>query len=617
MNIFYKRIKHKSNLYLAVFIFIIISSSTLFSQNMPSYDLPGVIVTAGRTPVTFSELTRDVSVIYPEQIKSAPVNSIQDLLKYVSGVDLKSRGIDGVQSDVSIRGGTFEETLVLIDGVKMSDPQTGHHNLNLPVNLDDVERIEILKGQGSRIFGPNAFSGVINIITKKPHETTMSAQLSGGQNNFYEGSLSAAWGVGVFSNRASISKKKSDGYIYNTYFDISNVSYGASLNTPAGVINLLAGYNDKTFGANSFYSSLYPNQWEHTKTKLVNLSGELGNSDLYFSPKIFWRHHDDDYILDFNRPAFYRNIHKTDSYGFEIQSSLKSSIGTTSFGGEYSKDKIESTNLGNHSREKKGIFAEQLFEPLQNLTFQAGAFVYNYAEVGWKFWPGFDAGYKFENTRIFASIGKAFRIPTYTELYYKSPVQSGNPDLKYEETLNYEIGVVHNLKGADLNLSLFRKEGKNIIDWTRAVSTDVWMVRNIAEINTNGIEAGVAVHPDQYITELPVKTVSVSYTYLNADKKTEGFQSQYLLDHLRNQLIINVAHDFFFDIKANWLFRYEDRINFEDHFLTDLDISRRIDQFDVFIKATNIFNKPYMDITGVALPGRWITAGIKWNMTDN
>lgn len=578
------------------------------------YELNEIIVTAGRVPSSFSNLNRNVVVITSEEISETPVNSVQDLLQYVSGVDLKSRGINGVQSDVTIRGGNFEQTLILIDGVKVSDPQTGHHNLNLPISLDDVQRIEILKGQGSRIFGPNAFSGVINIITKKGSQKSLSLTASGGENNFYDGAIHAAYPIGILSNNISFSKKKSDGYIHNTNFDIINFSYNANLQTDPGKINLFFGLNDKKFGANGFYSPIYPNQWEHTTTKLLNLSADLGNNVLTFSPKIYWRRNDDDYQLDYERPAFYENFHQTNVYGAEIQASYKSNLGTTSLGGEFIQEKIESTNLGNHSRDKKGIFVEQKFSPFQDFNIVVGGFAYDYASVGWKVWPGISVGYNISNKiRIYGSAGKAFRIPSYTELFYKSPTVNGNPDLKYEETTNYELGFRFNENIFSSEINLFRKEGKNLIDYVRISEDSAWRARNIAKVNTNGFEINLSLHPALY-KNFPIKKISFTYTYLNSDKKTDQFESQYLLDYLRNQLVFSVENNWWFDILQNWIFRYEDRINFEDHFIFDSQISKSFNNFKIFVKATNILNQSYMQISGVPLPGRWISAGIKFTL---
>jgi vitamin B12 transporter len=191
-------------------ILLVLANDIITSQEDREYQLEDVVVTASRTPLKSSDLTRNVVIINAEEIKKAPVSSVQDLLKYATGIELKRRGVDGVQGDVSIRGGSFEQTLIMIDGVKITDPQTSHHNLNLPVSLNDIERVEILKGQGSHIYGPNAFSGIVNIITRKGYKKSLSIAGTGGENNYYDYSLGFSYPIENFSNRVSFSRQKSD-----------------------------------------------------------------------------------------------------------------------------------------------------------------------------------------------------------------------------------------------------------------------------------------------------------------------------------------------------------------------------------------------------------------------
>ena len=601
---------------------LVVVSVTFLILNIKSnaqvihHQLQDVVVTASRTPISFSDLTRSVIVIDSSEIKETPVNSIQDLLQYAIGVDIKQRGIDGTQADASIRGGTFEETLILIDGVKMSDPQTAHHNLNLPISLDNVERIEILKGQGSKIFGPNAFSGVINIITKKSHSRSLSVEALGGQNSYYNTSLSASVPIWKISNNFSITKYKSDGYRYNTNFDMNNISFGSSLNAKDVNVNLLLGYNDKKFGASGFYTSTFKNEWEHTTTKIANLSSDITINNFTISPKLNYRRNDDRYLLDYTNPSFYENIHHTDVYGFELQSSLKTNLGVTSIGGEFNHDKITSTNLGNHQRDKKGFFAEQKFSPIEKLNIILGGFAYDYSSIGWKFWPGIDASYNLiSDIRLFGSVGKAFRIPSYTELYYNDPVTKGDPNLLYEETTNFEMGLNLTQNFFNVELSLFRKQGKNIIDWFKLNKNDSkWTVRNIAKVNTNGFEINFYTNPQIIFKKLPFNKVGIGYTYLDSDRKTSEFISRYALDYLRHQLVVTISNNFFWGIKQSWAFRYENRVNFEDHFLADANFYRQINMFTIILKATNLFNKTYHDIDTAPLPGRWIIGGIKLNI---
>jgi len=318
-------------------------------------------------------------------------------------------------------------------------------------------------------------------------------------------------------------------------------------------------------------------------------------------------------LLDYENPSFYKNNHQTGIYGFEIQSSLTTDFGITSIGGEYKKDLIESSNLGNHQRENYGAFAEQNLKLINDFNFIISAFAYKYAEFGWKLWPGLDMSYKIKsNLRLFGSVGKAFRIPSYTELYYSDPITIGDPNLQYEETVNYEIGANYAEAVYNVNASVFRKEGSNIIDWVRYSSDERWQVMNIAEVNTNGFEVGFSIEPQKIISKIPLYKLGINYTYLQSDKTTAEFQSRYVLDYLKHQLIINLSNPLFFDINQSWFLRYEDRINLGSNFIVDTQLAYKINSFNLFIKATNLFNKPYEDIVGLPLPGRWITAGIKY-----
>ena len=584
------------------------------AQQDSLHEMNEVVVSAARVPLTFSDLARTVIVLDEKTIQTLPTDNIQDLLKYFGGVDLKLRGVEGVQGDVSIRGGTSDQTLILINGIKLNDPQTSHHNLNLPISLENVERIEVLKGQGSRIYGPNAFSGVINIITKKEHTPNLSISALAGEHNLFETNFSAAYPVGITANTITFSKKKSDGYTFNTDFDITSFLIQQNFGFVRKNINLMFGYDDKKFGANSFYSNLFPNQWEHTTTKLLAGTADIQAGAFVLSPKLYWRRNDDDFFLDHNRPDWNRNIHQTNSYGGEIQSSVKSSIGTTTFGGEFAEDEIASTNIGDHTRTKGGFFAEQVIEPLKNFSSSFGIFAYNYSGIGWKFWPSIDAAYHFsEHAKIYGSIGKAFRMPTFTDLYYLSPANIGNQNLTYEETTNYELGFSFMESFFEAGTSVFLNDGHNLIDWVRNSSFAPWIVQNVTNVKTYGAELNTTVDLRKLLENPILRTVGVSYTYLTANRQTGNYQSKYLLDHLKHQLIINLTDILPLGILQSWSFRYEDRQNFQSHFILDTQIIKHFGDFELLLRANNLFNKTYSDFPGVPLPGRWVSVGLKYS----
>jgi len=606
-----------TNQKLIVLFVIHFYASLLFSQEKV-YKLNEMVVTAGRTSTKISETTRNIQIIKAEEITTSPVNSLHDLLQYVAGIDMKQRGVDGVQADVSIRGGTFEQTLVMIDGVKISDPQTGHHNLNLPLMLDQVERIEIIKGDGSSSFGANAIGGVINIITKKGNGKNAALQAAGGQHGFYDLSLSGSYGFNSVSNLFSFSKKKSDGYRHNTNFDEITASYRSSVLLGEQLIDFAFGYDDKIFGANSFYSDKFPNQWEHTRTKLASVAGEVNVVKLLISPKLFWRRNDDEYLLNYQNPSFYRNVHKTNVYGMEVQAAFQTELGASAFGAEVNRDVIVSSNLGNHARERFGAFVEQKIAH-KNLNFTLGFFAYKYANAGWKFWPGISAGYTvFPSIRVFASYGKAFRLPSYTELYYnyyltpKNGTQKGNPDLKFEESTNFEVGAHVTFENLISTVSIFRREGKNNIDWGKAITDSLWHSYNILTTGTSGFEVTTEMNIEK-ITTYSIKKLTLGYTFLNVavSLNKEKFQSRYLLDNLKHQLVIGISNALYFDITQVWMLRYEHRITGDKNFLVDTQLKKSFTYFEVFLKATNLFNKSYKDFNAVFLPGRWLLAGVK------
>ena len=597
----------------SVLLFFVLSN--IYSQNINEYKLNDVVVSGGRSPISMDNSSRNVIVLSGAQMMLLPVNTIQDLLQYVSGVDLKLRGAEGVQADISLRGGSFEQTLILVNGIKMTDPQTGHHNLNIPFSVNDIERIEIVKGQASKTFGPNAFSGVVNIITKKNTPSELRLESFAGQHNFYSAGISGGYGFDGFNNRLSFNRSKSDGYKRNTEFEQTAINYTGNYSFTAGAVNLLLGFIEKDFGANSFYTSRFPDQAEHTITKIVNISADIGRENFIVTPKLYWRRNDDEFVLNKFNPSFYRNRHQTNIYGAELQTTIKSNVGSTSLGIEFSTDEITSNNLGEHNRQKQGLFFEHIWDLFGNLHLNAGGFVYKYSNLNWQIWPGFDAAYNFSPyIKTFISVGKSFRIPSYTDLFYSDPVTLGNNKLKPEEAFTYELGLNYNSEFFSSSVSLFRREGKNIIDWVRDADKSQWMARNITTVITNGLEVGFIFFPKHLIDMLPIVSAGINYTYLNSDKKSDNLESRYVLDHLKHQAIINLTHELFYDISGTWFLRYEDRLNYEDHFLTDVQFQKTITNFNLSLKATNLFNKTYHDIAGVTLPGRWITAGVNYTL---
>ena len=273
---------------------ILINNSTLVAQTdtifIPGkFEVEEVEIIGHRAPGVFSDVARVIDVIDKQELDHAPVQSLNDLIEFLPNIDLRQRGNLAVQADIGIRGGSFDQTLILINGIPFNDPQTGHHNLNLPFELASVEKIEILQGPGSGIYGANAFSGAINIITKTGYVNKTNVSLTAGQNSYFKTGLSAGHSVKNLAYYIGFTGSSSAGY---TDFQNFNVYYQGDYMSPIGKFDFQAGYLNKAFGANGFYTPKYPEQFEQIKNRFVAFSYSTGKSvktRLFFS----WRRHQD------------------------------------------------------------------------------------------------------------------------------------------------------------------------------------------------------------------------------------------------------------------------------------------------------------------------------------
>lgn len=601
-------------MYKNLILILVLSSTILFAQQETIYELDEeIVVTASQIPTAFSDVARTISVLNRADIARLPVQSIADAIDYLSGVDMQQRGPNGVQSDVSIRGATFEQTLILIDGVKVSDSQTGHHNMNIPLTLEDIEKIEVLKGPGSKHFGPNALGGVINIITKFSEKKQVSLYESFGQHQFYDVGATVSLPLENIQTRFSIQKSATEGYRENTDFNGHNSSFASRISLNANWdADLLMGLSDKKFGANSFYSPNFPMQWEHTRTLFVKSGLGYKSGRYWYNTKFSFRRNDDTFMLDRDNPMFYQNQHQTNSTALEMHLGVHHILGITSFAAEYNLESISSNNLGQHKRNKSGLYLEHQFEQTWYRLIVGGSF-YQVSDWGWNLWPGIDGRINFSrNMHLFASVGKAFRVPTFTELYYWDPANSGNADLKEESAWIYEAGFGYSNSGFRAQLSIFQRDSKQLIDWIWQDDKNYWQVQNVPEIRTTGLEVGLNFRPEIEKSPSFIQHLSIQYTYLNSVKDVQGSISKYTLSYLRHQFIAGLTHVVFYPhIQVAWKFRWEDRLLYDSRFLTDFRLKWTLELLQFNLDVVNLWDQEYEDYFNIPLPGRWIKFGIQ------
>ncbi len=602
---------------------ILLTSSLLFWLSMLSaqpdtLDLDQVVVQSNRIELKFSEVSRSMEIITKEEIAVAPVQSVAELLHYVSGVDIRQQGINGMQADVSIRGGTFEQALILLNGIKLSDPQTGHHNLSLPIDIESIERIEVLKGPGARIYGQNAFAGAINIISKVPDERYSAIQLNAGENALGGIRVSAALPNSNFKQFLSFSKHFSEGYRHNTDYGMHTLWYQNQFKFINNEVNLFAGMAERSFGANGFYASpQFEDQHETVQTSLVALEFKHVTRNLISKPRFYWRRNQDKYILFKDNPSIYQNLHISQTYGFEWNNSLSSKLGTTGIGLDLNRVRLQSNNLGWYHRNVAGIFLEHRFE-YGNLDITPGAAYYYYSDFGSRFFPGIDLGYRISPAvQAFANIGYTWRIPSFTDLYYQGPTNLGNPDLTPESALSYEAGLKYNQKGMHAQVSGFYRDGNNLIDWAKQTAADtLWQPLNYNNINTYGFDLSLGINLPRLLEHnFFIKNIKLAYTFLESEQvELDVVASRYTFDQLRHQFIFGFDYHIIAGLNHSIRYRYADRVSeaVGDYHLVDSRLSWKTKIATLYIEATNLFDQEYSESSLVPMPGRWIRGGVNF-----
>ena len=608
--------------FLLTFLPILLFALGLSAQNIQdTIGIPDVLVAENRIALPFSEQSRSIQLIHASQIAQMPVQSLNELLLFVAGVDVRQRGVHGVQADIGIRGGTFDQTLVLINGVKLLDPQTGHHSMNLPVSIDDIERIEILKGPGARVYGQNAFSGAINIVTKKIESNQIQLALRAGENALLGGHFSASHAGRKFQQMIAVAHDQSDGYRFNTDYSVRSVFYQNNLKLGEGDLKFIAGHASRKFGANGFYASPdFMDQYEETRTSFLHLEYQRTANKWQLTPRISWRQNKDDYVFLRHNPSFYQNVHKGQTLAAELHATHTGTTGTTGIGLELMNVNLESNNLGNRDRKIASLFVEHRFYLAERWDITPGVSMSYFTDFGNRFFPGIDIGYRINNRmKLYANTGYTYRVPTFTDLYYEDRANNGNPDLKPEEAIAYELGFKYNKAGMSIQTALFQRDGVDLIDWTKSADTLKWTPVNINKLSTKGFELSFQAYWPILLNKKHsfVDRIHFNYTYLNANiKDNEAAFSRYALENLRHQLVVGFTYNLFWGIQHSIYYRFTERVNLPSYQLVDTRINYKKKNLSLFFEATNLFSQSYKESNLVIMPGRWLRFGVGWQLRN-
>ncbi|HBT85869.1 MAG TPA: TonB-dependent receptor [Porphyromonadaceae bacterium] len=614
------------------------------SDSIPPTELDEVVVTASKVAMPLNLAAKQVTVISRQEIERAPVRSIEDLLNYVAGVDILQRGPHGVQADITLRGGSFDQTAILLNGINLTNPHTGHYSFDIPINISDIERIEIVQGPSSLVYGAGAFSGGVNIITKKDTKSNVYAKVEGGMHGLFGADTRGAIAGESYTHSLSTGYKRSDGYIPNSDYDIYNLLWQSRFDINGSNIDFQAGLNDKAYGANTFYTAAYPNQFDDTQGLFFSLKGET-NGKLKLTPHIYWSRHYDEFQLiregTPDKPSWYtdHNYHRSDVFGMNLNMQYASRFGITSFGGEFRNEGILSNVLGNAMEEPIGkytksdnrtnisYYAEHNFI-LNRITLSLGGLInYNTAVTDkFDFYPAINGTFRATNKlSLYASWNKATRMPTFTDLYYTTATHTGNSNLEAELSEAFEVGAKYNhhiVKGA---IAVFNMAGKNMIDWVKPSPEALWESTNHTQINKKGVETNISFDFKEWLGDnQPINSFNVGYMYIDQERVEDELISNYTLNHLRHKFTAGLHHDLIKNLTLSWNFRWQERngsyvkysdllpgerVDYAPFSILDVKANYKIRNTDFFVNANNIFNSVHVDLGNIPQPGFWLSGG--------
>lgn len=630
--------------------------------------------TASRAPMAAALAARPVMTLSREQLAAAGVTSLNDVLKLCAGIDVRQRGAFGVQSDISINGGTFDQITILINGASNNNPRTGHQTAIYPLNLSDIERIEVLEGAASRVLGTQAFSGAINIVTRQSPGSQVN--LSGGSHGTLMAEARTAHRHALSSRQSlswslSQSYQRSDGAVPNSDFKggktFAQVRYEAPLLRLDGQV----GVNLLDFGANTFYSPKYPNQWERTRQLNLTLRGET-RGRIRFTPQLSWVRSTDNFQL-IRSTATAENFHRGDVLTAGLNAWTHWALGRTAVGAEVREERVYSTNLGHplplaeqlpigghpYVKEEKGFRVDaqghkafyDKFVSRTNFSYFAehnivfpewtvslGLMAQHHSSYGHdlRFYPGVDVAYRpTDRWRIFASWNKALRLPTFNDLFYNSPTHQAGKDIRPEENTSLRLGLTHQVaQGLTLSASGFYNQGNDLLDWVKLSAEDKkYTSINLAQLHSYGLSLSAQAHFASLLGEQqPLRSLRLDYAWLNqsASHTQTIYKSLYALEYLRHKLTAQLDHRIYQQLGASWTLRLQERNGAYEVFdrtthkstgqlapygtqlLLDARLHWKAERYMIYLDVHNATDHHYFDIGNVEQPGRTFLLGASY-----
>ncbi len=604
-----------TNVYLFLFVIgITFPKSMAGQQSLEGQALDSITITSARIELPFKENSRTITVISSKDINESPATNLAELLQQEAGIDVRRQGVNGMQSDLYIRGGSFDQTLLLVDGIKVEDPQTGHHTLNMALPLEVIERIEIIKGPAARVFGQNAFTGAINIVTKSSVDHINSVGYKSGSYNQQQGNVTLGTQLGNSTVIGHASVNTSEGYRYNTDFENQNYFIKGRFNTTSNPIDVIGYLAKRKFGANQFYAvESGSDQYEETQSSLVGASTKFETETFKITPRVYWKRTQDMYLFKREDPSFFRNLHISNKTGVQVNASYTSTVGITGFGVDVAKVFMTSTNLGERDRLMANLFLEHRFSLANNsLDITPGLSVNYFSDFKFHAFPGVDVGYTINDRfKVYANIGYTYRVPTYTDLYYVGRTDLGNENLVPEEALSEEAGLKYFGTSFNAYVAVFNRSSNNLIDYTKENEADKWEATNLKSLNSKGAELNVS---SRFKSGLYTQNINLGYTYLDenlSDVKTA--YSKYVINSLKHHFTATFRSQFLKNVSQSIVYKFAERASGTSYSVVDVQATLTISALELSIIGNNVFNAEYVETGFVPMPKGNVLVGVKYS----
>ncbi|UCD15081.1 MAG: TonB-dependent receptor plug domain-containing protein [Candidatus Omnitrophota bacterium] len=522
------------------------------------------------------------------EIAQAPFNSLEEIVDYCSSINLKSRAPFGVQQDISLRGSTFEDNFVSLAGIDISDPQSGHFSLEIPLTSADLEEIEVFKDAQK-----------LNFVPKKPKDKGVLLRSSFGQHALWEKLLSFNFPLKDVNNRISVEHKVSSGGRQDTDFDIYNFSCHSLLEDEFKELEFLFGATKRDFGADAFYVTSRPHEQEHITQRFFSLRSALLQENSKLDNTIYFRRHSDKYILDRHNKPLYTNYHTTYVYGSQTSFDFYDDL-YLSFNIE--REKVTSTNIDTHYRLRKGVAAGIKERRINDFIFDAGAGVDYYERWQYLEKAHLKAGYFLkDDLKLKFCFNRFWRPPSFTELYYNDGYSIGNDGLSVQKTNSFEWGLDY-LTQDDLNLggTLFLKDQHGTIDWCKNSSSAAYRARNVGNLKAYGVD----LYAEKKFDAGYLRKLRVDYTYLDLAKDNPYNISKYVFDYSSHKAVSMAGLDFG-GISLNLISNFLRPIERKEYVTFDMKLEKKISDFVLSLEGTNIFNNDYWEMKDIEGVGRW------------